>query len=275
MIVLSWNIRGLNDPVKDLQSKNLITFVYGLHTIHDRMQLWTGLKGLPSASIPWLCVADFNFVLSVSDRLNGAAVSEYETRDFQQCIDDLALVEIKSKGSFYSWGNKAHSGPRTFTRIDRGLVNQAWINFYGHVEALYLPPSLSDHSPLVFNIFQPQPGKGKPFRFLNYLAEHENFMSSVEGAWQSSHSKNAMNVVWCKLKQVKGVLKTLNIQKFGDIHGRVEDACNQLSTVQHQISGDEANTDLYGKEMEAIANVKYWLRIQESIYKQKSRVDWM
>ncbi|XP_021773606.1 uncharacterized protein LOC110737576 [Chenopodium quinoa] len=189
---------------KTLQTKIFITFVYGLHTVHDRKHLWDG---------------DFNAVLSVFDKMNGAAISNYETRDFQQCLDDLALVEIKSKGSFYSWCNKAHSGPRTFSRIDRGIVNQAWMNSYGHVEALYLPPSLSDHNPLVFNIFQSQPGKGKPFR--------------------------------------------------------VDVACAQLSAVLVQISGDEANTDLYDKEMEAIANVKHWLRIQESIYKQKSRIDWM
>ncbi|XP_021717262.1 uncharacterized protein LOC110685110 [Chenopodium quinoa] len=260
---------------KDLQVQILVTFVYGLHSIQKRKQLWSGLKGLPTAIIPWLCIGDFNSILSAGDRLNGATVSDYETRYFMQCIDDLALVEIKSKGAPYFWCNKAHTGPRTFTRIDRGLVNQEWLNLYGHVEAIFLPPSLTDHSPIALDILHFQPGKGRPFRFLKCLADHDSFFSTVANAWQAHNTSSAMYRVWYKLKQVKTALKNLSTQKFGDVNAKVETAHNNLISIQHQMSDDMSNTELHVQELEAIENVKKWLGIQESIYKQKSRVDWL
>ncbi|XP_021715626.1 uncharacterized protein LOC110683535 [Chenopodium quinoa] len=187
--------------------------------------------------------------------------SEYETRDFQQCIDDLDLVEIKIKGSFFSWCNKAHVGPRTFSKIDRGFVNQEWINCYGHVEAMYLPPFLSDHNPIVYEIFHVVPGKGRPFRFLNCLTEHGSFFTIMETAWQNSGSENPMNDIWYKLKHVKTTLKSLNTQKFGDINAKLDSAQNHFNDIQKQISSDVTNTDLCILEMEAIATVKHWLGI--------------
>ncbi|XP_021769725.1 uncharacterized protein LOC110733967 [Chenopodium quinoa] len=241
----------------------------------DRKQLWSGLKELIVSITPWLCIGDFNSILGAPDRLNGAAFTDYETRDFQQCIDELALVEIKSKGASYSWSNKAHSGPRTCSRIDRGLVNQEWLNLYGHVEAIFLPPPHSDHSPIALDILPSQSGKGRPFRYLNCLADHDNFLSSVATAWQALISGSAMSTVWHKLKRVKSALKSLNTQKFGDVNAKVEAAHNLLISIQHQISEDVTNTELQVKELEAIEAVKKWVGIQESIYKQKSRVDWL
>ncbi|XP_021767614.1 uncharacterized protein LOC110732003 [Chenopodium quinoa] len=177
---------------KDLQTQIFITFVYGLHTVQDRLPLWAGLRQLTGFSGAWLCVGDFNSILSCEDRINGAMVTNYETKDFQNLIDDLALSEIKSKGSFFSWCNKAHNGSRTYSRIDRGIVNQDWIDAYGHVEAIYLPPSLSDHNPVLLDIFHSHLGKGRPFRFLNCLANHDVFLSVVDSAWQCSVTGSAM-----------------------------------------------------------------------------------
>ncbi|XP_021766230.1 uncharacterized protein LOC110730713 [Chenopodium quinoa] len=124
---------------KDLSSKIQHTFVYGMHSIHDRLPLWEGIKNISLQQIPWLCVGDFNYVLNSQDRLNGNSVTEYETRDFQNFVDELDLTEIKIKGAFYSWSNKAHSGPRTLTWINRAFGNQSWLDAYGHVETTLSP----------------------------------------------------------------------------------------------------------------------------------------
>lgn len=43
----------------------------------------------------------------------------------------------------------------------------------------YLPPSLSDHSPILFECCAGTSGGGRPFRFLNVLAGHAQFHESV------------------------------------------------------------------------------------------------
>lgn len=49
----------------------------------------------------------------------------------------------------------------------------------------------------------------KPFRFFNYLAEHEDFTALVEAGWQEPVQGNYMKSVWEKLKNVKQELKKL------------------------------------------------------------------
>ena len=126
---------------KDLSTQIHLTVVYGLHSIHDRLPMWEGIRNISIQHSPWLCAGDFNSVLHTSDRLHGTDVTDYESRDFQSLVDDLDLTEVKSKGAFYSWSNKAHTGPRTLSRIDRVFGNQAWLASHGHVETVYLPPS--------------------------------------------------------------------------------------------------------------------------------------
>lgn len=197
--------------------------VYGLHTVSARAFLWRDLLAIDVSYLPWLGAGDYNTMLSTDDRLNGNLVTDYEIRDFQQFLIDMEAMAIKSKGAYYSWSNKA-DGNRIWTRIDWGIVNQLWMNSFGNVEVVYLPPSLSDHSPLLFEVFHVSQGKGKPFRFLNCLAEHDSFLSVVEEAWKLGSHSNPMVKVWFQLKKVKERLKTLNSQHFSNVAQRVQDA---------------------------------------------------
>ncbi|XP_021738025.1 uncharacterized protein LOC110704529 [Chenopodium quinoa] len=253
---------------KDLSTQIYLTVVYGLHSIHDKLPLWEGLRSISIQHSPWLCVGDYNSVLHTSDRLHGADVTDYETRDFQNLVDDLDLTEIKSKGSFYSWSNKAHTIPRTLSRLDKVFGNQAWLASHGHVEIVYLPP-LSDHSPVLLNICSGPVGKGRPFRFLNCIVDHPDFLDTVSQAWGSGSS------VWQKLNSVKSSIKSLNSKQFGNIEEKIDQANAELSRIQNLMAQNPDDLDLYAKESDAIKVVKHWNDIQESIFKQKSRINWV
>lgn len=150
-----------------------LLFMVCTHTISDR--LWTSLFSLAaSCTSPWLVAGDFHSVLFSSDRINGALVSTYESRDFATCVEDCELYELKSKGSYFSWTSKGAVNGRVASRIDRGLANSLWMQAFPHVEVDYLLPGLSDHSPLLFQCATVE--RGNPFRFLNVLAEHEHFL---------------------------------------------------------------------------------------------------
>ncbi|XP_021717656.1 uncharacterized protein LOC110685438 [Chenopodium quinoa] len=189
---------------KDLSTQIHLTIVYGLHSIHDRFPLWEDIRSISIQHSTWLCAGDYNSVLHTLDRLHGNDVTDYDTRDFQSLVDDLDLTKIKSKGAFYSWSNKAHTGPRTLSRIDRVFGNQAWLASHGHAKTVYLPPSLSDHIPVMLDVCSSPAGKGRPFRFLNCIADHPDFLDTVSQAWSSGSS------IWQKLNSVKSSIKFLN-----------------------------------------------------------------
>lgn len=85
-----------------------VTFIYGLHSVDSRKPLWSQLKQLAQTCSPhpWLVVGDFNAMLYSTDRVNGSEVSEYETRDFAECLDSCQLFELRNVGCSHSWTNK-------------------------------------------------------------------------------------------------------------------------------------------------------------------------
>ncbi|XP_021771869.1 uncharacterized protein LOC110736014 [Chenopodium quinoa] len=311
MIITVWNVRGLNDPskvadvrqllnrtksnliclletkVKQHKSTGLqrkigyglnwfyVTFVHGLHSIQDMKGLWSSIEAIGPAVLPWLCTGDFNSVLQHQDRINGNDVTDYEIRDFRNFVDSMNFVEIKSKGSYYSWSNKAHVGPRTLTRMDRGLVNFEWLLHYPTVEAHYLAPSLSGHSPLMYEVCPAPPSKGRPFRFFNCLISHPDFLGLVQESWSGGVPGNAMSRVWNKLRNLKTQLKTLNKHSFNNVDQRVCDAQLALLDVQDQMVLNPSNSVLMEQETDAIESLKYWRSVQESVYRQKSRIEWV
>ncbi|XP_021749426.1 uncharacterized protein LOC110715167 [Chenopodium quinoa] len=237
---------------KDLSTQIHLTVIYGLHSIHDRLPMWEGIRNISIQHSPWLCAGDFN-----------------STRDFQSLVDDLDLTEFKSKGAFYSWSNKAHTGPRTLSRIDRVFGNQAWLASHGHVETVYISPSLSDHSLVLLDICSAPAGRGRPFRFLNCIADHPDFLDTVSQAWGSGSS------VWQKLNSVKSSIKSLNSKQFGNIEEKIDQANVELAGIQNLMAQNPDDLDLYAKESDAIKVVKHWNDIQESIFKQKYRINWI
>lgn len=125
---------------KDLKHSFACTVVYGLNTVEERKVLWRSLQGINIQAIPWLIAGDFHAILSCEDRINGEPVAHFETRDFSDFLVDVGLTEIKSKGPFFSWSNKGSGTSRIASRIDRGIVNQCWMQKYPNVEYLFLPP---------------------------------------------------------------------------------------------------------------------------------------
>ena len=257
------------------QFSALLTVVYGLHTIDDRRPLWTSLFSLAaSCTSPWLLAGDFHSVLFSSDRINGALVSTYESRDFATCVEDCELYELKSKGSYFSWTSKGAGNGRVASRIDRGLANSLWMRAFPHVEVDYLLPGLSDHSPLLFQCATPTVERGKPFRFFHVLAEHEHFLDAVLSGWQQSVNGRPMYRLLTHLKLVKPHLKALNAKHFSNLSERVTQCRTKLESIQAQLHSQHSSVFLQSQEKQAVCDLKKWIGVEESIFQQKSRISW-
>ncbi|XP_019235628.1 PREDICTED: uncharacterized protein LOC109215961 [Nicotiana attenuata] len=177
-------------------AEQFIHAIYGLHTIEDRRGLWDGLRNIQrSQQDPLLAMGDYNAVLQAEDRKYGNPVSEIETKDFSDFLFDTGVTEMKSVGREYTWTNT-----RIYSKIDRALVNSEWCIKYHYLEANIMDPHFSDHSPLCFKLKEELQGGPRPFRFLNCLADHENFIQAVAAAWNQRTNGTGMNKIWQKLK---------------------------------------------------------------------------
>uniref|UniRef100_A0A803MS00 Uncharacterized protein n=1 Tax=Chenopodium quinoa TaxID=63459 RepID=A0A803MS00_CHEQI len=158
----------------------LFSTVYGLHTIDSRKALWAELGSI-YASIgnqAWLIARDFNTMLI--DRVNGAPVTMHEIHGVST---------------------------NTASRIDWCLGNTEWMMNEGDIVAEYLNPSISDHSPILMDCIDNAPGGGRPFKFIDYLADHKDFIPIVKACWSNEVRGTAVFFIWSRLKMIKGKLK--------------------------------------------------------------------
>jgi hypothetical protein len=251
------------------------TVIYGFNTVGERQDLWKALPNLQTSGLPWLLSGDFHSVLSPVHRINGAPVTMYETRDFQMCVDSLRLTELQFSGNFYTWCNKSIGPKRISSKLDWAFGDVTWMQVYGHLEPRFLPSSISDHSPMLLSFQCQVTTGGRPFRFLNILASHDEFHSRVAEAWHTDIQGNAMYRVWEKLKAVKRSMKILHKNSFAYSDQHIEQARQELDQVQTDLQYSPNDVDLQVKEQQCVTDLVHWLHVSESILRQKSRTDWL
>ncbi|XP_057248182.1 uncharacterized protein LOC125493275 [Beta vulgaris subsp. vulgaris] len=223
---------------------------------------------------PMIIIGDFNAVCNANDRLNGTLITDAETEDFQNFLLQSSLIESKSTGAFYSWSNSSVGSDRVVSRIDKAFVNQAWLSMYTAVAVEYLAPGVSDHSTLKFALMAGNVQGGRPFKFLNIMAEQEDFLRTVDKAWSSVQGSSRLQSIWLKLKAVKRDLKVMKKQKMGIAQDKVEVLRHQITELQTQGDYDSnAEAQLYVKGL--LKDLNHWSHVEESILHQKSRINWL
>lgn len=196
-----------------------ISFVYGLHSIVNRRELWDSILNFGlTMERPWLVLGDFNTILTEEERINGAHVTPYEIRDFSNVCMQCGLVDLQSVGWFFTWSKNS-----TWTKLDRAMVNNAWMCSGFQGLASFLPPgSLSDHSPCIVSIFQQQHSSRKPFKFFNFWVKNDDFLSIVQQSWGEPIIGSKQFILCKSLQRLKHPLKVLNNKHYSHISARVE-----------------------------------------------------
>lgn len=69
--------------------------------------------------------------------------------DFTEFINNNALVQLNPSGACYTWSNGPPGRGSIFKRLDRGLVNQNWMDIFPDAKLSHLPRLSSDHNPLL------------------------------------------------------------------------------------------------------------------------------
>lgn len=114
-------------------------------------------------------MGDFNSITSPDEKIYGAEVTGYETKDMLELA--LGLVDMASYGCFYTWTNN-----QVWCKLDRAMVNPGWLQADYFGQASFLPSGcLSDHSPCVVSLFRTEQQRKSPFRFFNLWTKHAYF----------------------------------------------------------------------------------------------------
>ncbi|KAI9157247.1 hypothetical protein LWI28_019183 [Acer negundo] len=136
--------------------------------------------------------------------------------EFNDCPYVSELDDLRFSGFFHTWCNKRSIGCIS-KKLDRVLVNKECMAKFEHSEAIFLPPSISDHSPSLVKLGLQGNKKNCPFKFFNFLTEKEDFLPLVESCWQENFHGSMQFQLCSKLRNLKKVLKSLNKHTMGDL----------------------------------------------------------
>lgn len=115
---------------------------------------------------PWVLTRDFNSIIHFNDRMGGLLVRWNELEDFRDCISNSQLENLKSTGYVYTWNNKQETGDRIFTKIDRMLINEAWLYTFPASSYYVHPKGLSDQCTLILTLEPVAMKKKRSFKFV-------------------------------------------------------------------------------------------------------------
>lgn len=198
---------------------------------------------------------DFNAVLNCEDRHQGNPVTSADVEDFQTCLQESELFEVRAIGDHFTWINNQKGANRIWSNIDRSFANTPWFSTYSHVVVERLARNVSDHCPQLVRFDDKVAGTGM-FKFLNVLAEHEHFEELVRSNWGIYTSQCKLRDVWRKCQKLKRPLKQLNVKWFLKTTERVESIGGQLQHIQQHLAQDRSNDDLIQQETSLLSDLE-------------------
>ncbi|KAL0313711.1 UNVERIFIED_CONTAM: hypothetical protein Scaly_2908000 [Sesamum calycinum] len=98
---------------------------------------------------PWIVGGDFNTVLDMSEVCGSSADIHLAMTEFRDCLLDTGLIHLPVQGERFSWHNCSEGDRSLWKRLDRLLVNDAWLSQWPNSHYHCLNARTSDHSPLV------------------------------------------------------------------------------------------------------------------------------
>nr|GEV70540.1 hypothetical protein [Tanacetum cinerariifolium]GEV70977.1 hypothetical protein [Tanacetum cinerariifolium] len=187
----------------------------------------------------WMMIEYFNVTVNNDEHSNGGSRISNDMQDFIDRVNTFEMEDLCSNRVYYTW-IKSYLNPQNniLKKLDRAMVNEELMLKFPDAIALFLPYLVFDHSPVVVKFHQRYEKKIRPFRFINYIVEKEEFLPIVT--------------------------KGCNIEVRDD-----------LKVAQVNLNKNPHNHDIKEKEVITLKEYNKALKDEDSLLSQKVKVDWI
>ncbi|XP_072056312.1 uncharacterized protein [Arachis hypogaea] len=286
----AWNVRGASNKMARVHCKNLLGFhCVGIEeAVGHRGGIWF-LSSIANASCvvidqidqcitvkvsvghnrPWMAIGDFNEIVA-PDESTGAYFSSHRASLLATTLDDCELFDLKVTGRRYTWYRAVQASRDLAKRLDRALVNEAWMSMFPEGYSEILSRLHSDHCPILVRCHGSPRVKGsRPFRFQAAWATHPSYKHVISKAWNQEFGG-----VTERLKMVQQASLDFNSKIFGNIFVRKNKLEYQIDQIQRRLEVTDV-LSLRIKEAELREDYNRLLLQEELFWYQKSREQWV
>ncbi|XP_058726479.1 uncharacterized protein LOC131597832 [Vicia villosa] len=251
--------------------------IYSSCAMIGKRKLWSELVELKNRLAgSWWCIGgDFNSIRGRTERMGRCMnTRSTEMEEFNEFIDLLDLIDVPVVGGRFTWSNKEGN---VRSRLDRFLLSDGLIDDWKIVGQKVGDMDISDHVP-IWLIANDKNWGPKPFRVNNCWFENKDFKKFVEEAWNDVSVAGRQDFVMKeKLKLLKSKLRVWNIEKFGWIDLKIEEATAKINRRDHYQdgSGQRVGGGLEDEIKKAKDDLWKHLSLKENLLRQKSRKKWI
>lgn len=258
----------------------VVSLVYGSNCRKVRRELWSELSFLASsphtAQSPWTVLGDFNQILdqSESSRAATAVSSSRGMRDFFNCTIATALSDLPFCGNEFTWSNN-QGATVVSKKLDRILVNDAWLRLFPNSLGVFGDPGISDHNPCCVYLDTTKQKRKLPFKFFSMLNDNPDFEAIISECWDSLPFHGTMMLrVSKKLKELKSIIRSFSKDNYSGIEKRVSEAFEELTRCQRILLSSPTPLASFNERR---ANEKWstLAKAEEIFFYQRSRVTWL
>jgi hypothetical protein len=180
----------------------------------------------------WMCIGDFNMILSQSEKYDGRPFACSSKVAFHSFLDSFSMIDLGFSGNPYTWSNKRRDHHLIKERLDRGIANSHWVHLFPHFSVQHLPAQSFDHNPIILETAPSDLALPRPFKFEEFWTYDPSCGSTISSAW-NNYFRGFLPpppplpfILSKKLKSTKSALKYWNYNHFGNIQKRI---ANSLS----------------------------------------------
>ncbi|KAL2924546.1 C-Jun-amino-terminal kinase-interacting protein 4 [Bienertia sinuspersici] len=187
-------------------------------------------------------MGDFNCVLNIEEKI-GNAVRAGEMEAARCCMETCGMQDIPYSGHYYTWSNKQVASERVFTKLDRVMANDQWLEVYKSMNAVFLAEGCSDHCPALLRMNQGEGNGKKPFKYFRMWQQASDYKSRIKDAWEVQAAERL--------------------------------AYQQLLEAQDAIQTDPHNAQLIEKEINADKEYREKHKNYMQFLRQKAKIEWV
>ncbi|OIT04903.1 hypothetical protein A4A49_31371 [Nicotiana attenuata] len=130
-----------------------LTVIYAKCKSVLRRTLWEVIRHKSSrCNVPWCVIGDFNVIALVEEKIGGIPYQMSKIIEFLSMIEDCGLVDLGFYGPKYTWSNGRGTCCIVWKRLDKGLVNDRWLEMFPAATVSHLASTGSDHYPFLLEL---------------------------------------------------------------------------------------------------------------------------